>query len=90
MEYERTSMEVGKYEALPGEFSMDIHGIRLPGPQRDQRVLMKEFTFPMTNIIMDLKSGEVGSSYAPQETFLVFRKEGDRLDVKEINRFGRD
>ncbi len=90
IEYERTSMEAGKYESLPGEFSMDIHGIRLPGPQRDRRVLMKEFTFPMTDIIMDLKNGEVGSFYAPRETFLVFRKVEDRLDVKEINRFGRD
>lgn len=91
LEYEQSSIEVGKFFSHPaGNFAMDIHGIHVSNPRRTAQVLLKEFTFPMTDIIMDLKKGVVRISYAPQKTFLVFRQKGDRLDVKEINQFGRD
>jgi len=90
LEYEQASIEAGKFFSHPGNFVMDIYGIHGSNPRVSAQVLLREFTFPMPDIIMDLKKGVLRVSYAPQKTFLVFRQEGDRLDVKEINRFGRD
>lgn len=51
---------------------------------------MSEFRRNLPAIIADLKSGIFRESYPPEPTLLIFYPSGERLEVMEINRFGKD
>jgi len=57
-------------------------------PERDRTVLIREFSFPLAEIVEDIRNGHIDREYHPQPSYLVFRQTGNTLDVVEINRFG--
>lgn len=90
LKYETSAIEAGKFDAADSPFSIDLHGINGFKPVKSRKILLEEFTFRIPDIILDFKSGIFDGTYPEGEAFLVFRQEGDQLDVKEINRFGVD
>ena len=53
-------------------------------------MVMEEFSFPMQEIIADLKAGIFGRGYMKKPAILVFSYEANQLNINEINAFGRD
>ncbi|ABB33709.1 Radical SAM domain protein [Geobacter metallireducens RCH3] len=59
-------------------------------PVLREEVTVSEFRRNLPAIIADLKSGIFRESYPPEPTLLIFYPSGERLEVMEINRFGKD
>jgi hypothetical protein len=90
LRYERAALEVGKFPGAGPAGNVDLcrlHGWR---PFRPRNVLIQGFESPVPRIIEDMKKGIFRENYPREETWLVFRQDGNRLEVTEINDFGRD
>jgi len=90
LKYENLGLEVGKFDSLKDPFHIDLDGLRELRPIRNKKMIIETFDFNVSAITSDLKSGDYKGSYAPQSTLLLFRQEGDVLDVVEINPFTKD
>jgi len=88
--YETLAIEAGRFDASDSSFHIDLNAMSGFKPVRSEKIVIGEFTFNLSDIILDLNDGRFDGTYPQQETFLVFKQEKDRLDVKEINDFGRN
>jgi hypothetical protein len=88
--YETKAVEAGKFGHIRGCFSVDMSGLAGFRPMRSEKIVTEEFTFPMADIIFDLKAGVFHGAYPPTKTYLVFTQEKDQLNVREINEFGKN
>jgi radical SAM superfamily enzyme YgiQ (UPF0313 family) len=90
LKYENRALEVGKFTGRSRAFHIDLEGVRKFKPLKNKEILMESFAFDVPVIIVDLKAGKFSEDYPARQTLLIFRQEGDILDVSEINPFARD
>jgi radical SAM superfamily enzyme YgiQ (UPF0313 family) len=90
LKYETLAIEVGKPTAGKSPFRIDLDKVRNFRPLRSQRIIVEPFDFNLSMIVSELKSGVLRETYPLQETVLVFRQDGDLLDVSEVNAFAKD
>ena len=90
LKYENLSLEVGKFGPEKSPFHIDLNRTKDLRPLRSRTIIIESFSFDMTAIVSDLKAGEFREDYAPKQSMLLFRQEGDLLDVSEINQFTKD
>jgi radical SAM superfamily enzyme YgiQ (UPF0313 family) len=90
LRYEKAALEVGKFPETDRAGNIDL--CRLEGwrPLCPRNVLIQGFENHVPGIIEDMKTGLFREEYPREETWLVFRQEENRLEVTEINDFGRD
>jgi len=90
VKYEYLSLEVGKFPPDKNSFDIDLNQINELKPLKSQEIIIEKFDFNTPSIIIDLKDGKFKENYSPRETYLIFKQEGDTLEVTEINSFGKD
>jgi radical SAM superfamily enzyme YgiQ (UPF0313 family) len=90
LKYENTAVEVGRFTSPGDAFSIDLNNIGLFRPMRSRRIAVEEFAFDIPLVIIDMIAGRFRRDYPFRRTWLVFRQEDSRLEVDEINAFGRD
>jgi radical SAM superfamily enzyme YgiQ (UPF0313 family) len=88
--YETHSLEVARFanREIPG--NMDIYN---PGgwqPAVSRNVLVAGFRYDLPAILADLGAGDIRERYPEAPCWLVFRQQGNELEVTAINDFGRD
>ncbi|MBW1773822.1 MAG: radical SAM protein [Deltaproteobacteria bacterium] len=88
--YETQALEAGKFDLTESSFHIDLHRIGDFSPQINREIILQGFSFDMPHIIAEMKAAIFRESYPKKETFLVFKQEGNHLDVSEINDFGKD
>jgi len=90
LHYENIGVKVGARRSDQGGFSAD-KGLRgRMKPVVSNLVVTGEFDYDMPRIIDDLKNGEFRDRYPLKKTLLVFKQEGEALDVSQINPFVKD
>jgi radical SAM superfamily enzyme YgiQ (UPF0313 family) len=87
---ETAAIEVARFAQMETAGTADLCRLQEERPVRRRNVLVKVFTYPLPEIIADMKAGKWSPSYAPQETVLVFRQEGSALEILTINAFGKE
>ncbi len=90
MKYETLCLEAGKFDVSGTHFLIDLNDVQHFRPVRNSKVITGEFLHDMPRIVRDMKKGRLDETYPDARTFLFFRQEKDRLDVKEINEYGFD
>ena len=88
--YETHALEAGKFDLTENSFHIDLLKIGEVRPQKNREVILAGFSYDMPHIVAELKAAVFREDYPEKETFLVFKQEGNRLDVSEINDFGKD
>jgi radical SAM superfamily enzyme YgiQ (UPF0313 family) len=88
--YETRSLEVAKFanRAIPG--NMDIYNPDGWRPAVSRNVLVAGFRYDLPAILADLAAGILHADYPETPSCLVFRQQGNELEVTAINDFGRD
>jgi len=90
LKYETCGLEVGKLNSVETNFHIDLHRIREFKPLRSQAFLLESFDYPLPEIVRNMRSASFFEQYPLEHTILVFQQKGERLEVTEINAFGRD
>lgn len=88
--YETRSLEVARFAngEIPG--NMDIYNPDGWRPAVSHNVVVAGFLYDLPAILADLASGDIRGHYPEAPTCLVFRQQGNELEVTAINDFGRD
>jgi radical SAM superfamily enzyme YgiQ (UPF0313 family) len=88
--YETHSLEVAKFanREIPG--NMDIYIPDGWRPAVNHNVLAAGFHYELPAILADLAAGIIREDYPETTTCMVFRQQGNELEVTAINDFGRD
>ena len=90
LRYETCAVEVGKFAAadIPGMIDLcQLQGWR---PNQSPNLLVTDFRYDLPAIVADLKEAHFQSDYPLQPTWLIFQQSGKRLEVTEINKFGKE
>ncbi len=90
LKYETLGLEAGKSSVPATGFHIDLNKIQGFTPRKSEGIVIGEFDFEIPLLIRDFKAGIFMKDYQPRETILVFRHEGEQLEVTEINDFGSD
>jgi radical SAM superfamily enzyme YgiQ (UPF0313 family) len=90
LRYEKAALEVGKFTGTDRAGNADLCGLRGWRPLCARNALIQGFESHVPGIISDMKAGIFRREYPLEETWLVFRQDQNRLEVTEINEFGRD
>ncbi|MGM0427710.1 MAG: B12-binding domain-containing radical SAM protein [Thermodesulfobacteriota bacterium] len=90
LRYETAAISVAESPAHQTDFSIDLHDLKALRPIRDENIRMETFDYDLPMIILDLKRGDFHASYPVHPTVLLFKQEGEVLEVLEINPFVRD
>lgn len=88
--YENCALDVGRFAGTESLFAIDLQGISDLVPVRNHETIVQSFDYDLPAVISDMKGEGLKGSYPKKKTWLVFRQEGDHLEVTEINEFGRD
>ncbi|MEW6665412.1 MAG: radical SAM protein [Thermodesulfobacteriota bacterium] len=90
LRYEQAALEVGKFPERGRAGNIDLCRLQGWRPLCPRNVLIGGFEKNVPGIVEDMKTGLFREDYPRDETWLVFRQDGNRLEVTEINDFGRD
>ena len=90
LRYEKAALEVGKFPGTGRAGNIDLCQLQGWRPFCPRNVLIQGFETLVPKIIEDMKTGLFLEEYPHEETWLVFRQDENRLEVTEINDFGRD
>lgn len=90
LRYEKAALEVGKFPGTDRAGNIDLCRLQGWRPLSARNVLILGFENPVPRIIEDMKTGLFRQEYPQEETWLVFRQDKNRLEVTEINDFGKD
>ena len=90
LRYENIAIEVAGFSGENRPFHIDLYHMKEFKPIADENAIIEEFDFDLPVIILDMKNGNFSESYPSEKKILVFKQEGDILDVYEINPFVRD
>jgi len=90
IDYETRTIEVARF--ANGEIcaNIDIYTSREWRPATARNLLAAHFDHDLPAILEDLKAGIFRNSYPPAPTWLVFRQQGNELEVSRTNGFGHD
>lgn len=88
--YETHALEAGKFDLPKSSFHIDLLRIGVFRPRKNRDIVLQGFSYDMPHIVAELKAAIFRESYPEKITFLIFKQEGNQLDVSEINEFGKD
>ncbi len=90
LDYETCLIRAGSMGSHRSDLAVDIPRVRGAKPFRNEKVPVRQFTFDIPRLIMDLKSGRVPETCPRRGTWLIFTKNHGEIDIQEINDFGAD
>ncbi len=90
LRYENCALEVGKFAAADIPGMIDLCNLQGWRPRCSASSQVADFQYDLPRIVNDLKAEQILPSYPLQATWLVFQQSGSRLEVTEINQFGRE
>jgi len=90
LRYETCAVEVGKFAAVDIPGMIDLCQLQGWRPSQSPNLLVTDFHYDLPAIVADLKAARFQSDYPLQSTWLIFQQSGKRLEVTEVNLFGKE
>jgi len=88
--YETRCLEAGSQSGFGTSFDIDLLGSAAFCPKRSPSCIVDEFAYPLPDIVAEFKIGRIPQDISERKTILVFKQDGYRLEVMEVNEFGKD
>ncbi|MBN1105669.1 MAG: radical SAM protein, partial [Deltaproteobacteria bacterium] len=88
--YEKAALEAGRFTQAERAGNIDLCRLSNWMPLRRGNVVVRGFERNVPAIIEDMKAGVFRAEYPLDPTWLVFRQEGNQLEVTQINDFGKE